>query len=54
MADATLKGVADWFGKVAEEGGYPQLSNFSKDWKELSEKDRTDLKRGIGDGTLTY
>lgn len=27
---------------------------FRKEWAALSDSDKEDLKRGIGDGTLTY
>lgn len=27
---------------------------FRKEWYELSEEDKEQLKRGIGDGSLTY
>ena len=47
MADATLGQVKDFFG-------YPTLAAFSADWKQLPEKDRAELRRGIGDGSLTY
>jgi hypothetical protein len=44
---ATLGQVKDFFG-------YPSLSAFSVDWKKMPEKDRQEIRRGIGDGTLTY
>jgi hypothetical protein len=49
MPDATLKQVADFFRLPGE-----TLKQFSDEWKELPEADRADLKKGIGDGTLTY
>lgn len=30
------------------------LKQFSEEWKQLTDKDKTDLKTGIGDGTLNY
>ena len=30
------------------------FSKFTAEWKELSEKDKDDIKKGIGDGTLDY
>lgn len=47
MPEATLVQVKDYFG-------YASLSAFSKDWKQLTEEDREQLKAGIGDGSLTY
>lgn len=47
MPDATLGQVKDFFG-------YPTLSAFSADWKQLPEKDRAQLRAGIGDGSLNY
>lgn len=29
-------------------------AEFTKEWRALSDADKTDLKTGIGDGTLTY
>lgn len=46
---ATLKDVAAYFRRPGE-----TLSQFSAEWKELSDKDRTDLRTGIGDGTYNY
>lgn len=28
--------------------------SFTREWKKLNEKDREELRRGIGDGSLTY
>lgn len=57
MADATIKQVADFFkigdGKVSTDPRN-SLTAFSKEWKELSDDEKTQLKQGIGDGTLTY
>jgi hypothetical protein len=47
MADATLKQVIEFFG-------INPLSQFSKEWKELTPEDQAQIKAGIGDGTLTY
>lgn len=46
MADASIKEVMAYFGIP--------IATFSKEWKELSDSDKADLRRGIGDGTLTY
>lgn len=48
---ATLKDVVDYFGKETFNGG---LAEFRRQWTELSETDQTQIKTGIGDGTLTY
>lgn len=46
MAEATLKQVTEFFGIP--------LSQFAKEWKQLTEEDRQQLKAGIGDGSLNY
>lgn len=43
---ATLKEVMEYFGMASAE--------FTKEWKQMDAKSRDELKRGIGDGTLTY
>jgi hypothetical protein len=45
---ATLIQVKDYFG------GYATLADFSKDWKQVPDADRLQLRAGIGDGSLTY
>jgi hypothetical protein len=30
------------------------IGQFKKEWNELTESDKEDLKKGIMDGTLTY
>lgn len=47
MAEITLKGIKDYFG-------YATLPAFSKDWKQLSDKDKEQIKKGLSDGTLNY
>ena len=49
MATATLKDVMAFLRKDNE-----TITEFSKEWKSLSEQDKQDLKQGIGNGTLTY
>lgn len=49
MADANLKQVRDYFKQEGE-----NLTDFGKEWRDLSDKDKTDLKVGIGNGSLTY
>lgn len=46
---ASIKDVAE---AVKVEG--ETLSAFSKQWRELSEQDKEDLKKGVGDGSMTY
>ena len=46
---ATLKQVTDFFRST-----YQTLKEFSEDWKRLTEQDKDDLKKGIGDGSFTY
>jgi hypothetical protein len=46
MADATLKEIMTALGMTP--------SDFSKEWKKLSDTDKAQLKIGIGNGTLTY
>lgn len=46
MADATLKEVTTYFGI--------KLSEFKNEWAALTDEDREQIKRGIGDGTETY
>lgn len=48
-AQATLKQVTDYFRLPGQ-----TLKGFTEEWKALSEKDKEDLKNGIGNGTLTY
>jgi hypothetical protein len=49
MAAASIKDVADYFRK-----GNQPLKEFTEEWKLLSDKDKEELKQGIGDGTLDY
>lgn len=34
--------------------GYTNTATFSKEWKELSEGDKLDLKSALTDGSFTY
>ncbi len=34
--------------------GYEKLADFSKDWKELTDEDKEQLRTGIADGTFNY
>lgn len=42
----TLKDIRDFFDIP--------LSQFSKEWKALPQRDRDQIKQGLEDGTLTY
>lgn len=46
MAEATLTEMRTYFGMTTKE--------FATEWRQLSDKDKADLKKGIGDGTLNY
>ena len=52
MPDATLKQVSDFMktGDPARD----TLAKFRSEWQELPEKDKAEIKKGIGNGTLTY
>jgi hypothetical protein len=50
MAAATIKDVADFFGKLPGQ----TLKGFSDEWKALSDEDKSQIKEGIGNGTLNY
>lgn len=43
---ATLKDVAAYFGIP--------LAQFRGEWAALTDEDKAAIRRGIGDGTLTY
>jgi hypothetical protein len=47
MLGITLKDVKEYFG-------YSTLSEFSQDWKKLSEDERQQIKSGLENGSLTY
>lgn len=40
--------------EIKEFFGYTKLADFSADWKQLTDKDKADIRNGIGDGTFTY
>lgn len=40
--------------KVKEYFGYKSMAEFRKDWSELTDQDKTDLREGIANDTLTY
>lgn len=46
MAAATLKEIMAFFGMAPSE--------MTKEWKSLTDKDKEQIKNGIGDGSLTY
>lgn len=47
MATITLKDIKDFFG-------YKSLSDFSADWKQVSDADRAQIKTGIENESFTY
>lgn len=49
MPDATIGDVCKFFE-------YPEgdMKSFRTDWASLTDQDKADLKKGIGDGTLDY
>lgn len=47
MTEITLKDIKDFFG-------YATLPEFAKDWKLLSQDERSQIKGGIQDGTFDY
>lgn len=42
----TVKGIMEFFGMKA--------SDFMKDWKKMTPKDKEDIKKGLTDGTYNY
>lgn len=44
--------VYDYFSDNRS-NGY-KLAEFKKDWGQLTDKDKNDLKAGVEDGTLNY
>lgn len=49
MAEATLKEVAVFLRKDGE-----TLSQFTAEWKRMTDADKIEIRAGIGDGSLTY
>lgn len=46
MAAATMKQIKDYFGLSSKE--------MADAWRMMTDKDKADLKNGLGDGSLTY
>lgn len=46
---AKLSEIATFFRKPGE-----SLSDFSKEWLALSDKDKEEIKKGFDDGSMTY
>lgn len=40
--------------KVKDFFGYTNIAQFRKEWAALTEQDKTELRTGIENGTLTY
>jgi hypothetical protein len=54
---ASIKDVKAIVGRTQDENGNPRdetLSEFSKQWRSLDDKDKADLKKGVDDGSMTY
>jgi hypothetical protein len=47
MAAATIKQVMAFFGESV-------VAKFTREWKDMTDADKNQIKGGIGDGTLTY
>lgn len=52
MPDANIGEVFNYFS--SNRTNSYTMAQFSKDWKALSEQDKDDLRKGIGDGSLDY
>jgi len=50
---ASMSEVAKFFGYDGKNGN-PSLATFRAHWQELTEADKTQLKAGIGNGSITY
>lgn len=57
MSEATIKQVADYFkigdGTVSTDPRN-SLTSFSREWKQLSDEEKAQIRGGIGDRTFTY
>lgn len=40
--------------KIREFFGYPNIAAFGKDWRNLTDEDKAQIKHGIEDGSLNY
>lgn len=47
MATVTIKEIKEYFG-------YAKLTDFSKDWKLMSDQDKAQIKAGLENETYTY
>lgn len=50
MAVATMKTVKDFFGMLPGQ----TLKDFTAEWSALSDEDKTQIKDGLGNESLTY
>lgn len=46
---AKLSEIATYFRKPGE-----SLSEFSKEWMQLTDEDKEQIKKGFDDGSMTY
>lgn len=53
MPDAPKKATVSEI-KSALKLGTETLKDFTNEWKNLPEKDKEDLRKGVGDGSMTY
>jgi len=52
MGDATMVEVFNFLSDN-KSNGY-KLTDFRSEWVKLTDQDKVDLKKGVGDGTLNY
>jgi hypothetical protein len=55
ISGGSTSGMTDVFAYFSDKktNGFT-LSQFAKEWRQLSEQDKEDLKSGVTDGTLNY
>ena len=53
MANEQGANMAEVFRYFAQGTDY-KMSQFRTDWADLTDKDKADLRKGIGNGTLNY
>lgn len=50
MAEVTIKAIKEFFGMRPGD----TLKSFTEEWKALTDKDKAEIKEGIGNGSMTY
>ena len=53
MVDATLPEIMNYFG-YRDADGKLQVAKFRREWAELSDESKQQIRQGIGNGSLTY